>query len=65
MALRWCYNQFALVGANGKACGEASGVSVSDTPPFFGGCLPLILRIVIIFGHKKSAPCGALWCVVV
>ncbi len=64
MALRWDYDPFALVGANGKACGEAPGVSVSGTPPFLEGCLPLILRIVIIFGHEKSAPCGALWCVV-
>lgn len=64
MALRWDYDPFALVGANGKACGEASGVSASETPPFLMGCLPLILRIVIIFWHKKSAPCGALcvWC---
>lgn len=60
MALRRDYDLFVFVGANGKACGEAPGVSVSGTPPFLRGCLPLILRIVIIFGHKKSAPCGAL-----
>lgn len=40
MALRWYYDPFALVGANGKACGEVSGVSVSGTPPFLWGCLP-------------------------
>lgn len=51
MALRWLYVPFALVGASGKACGEASGVSVFGTPPFFeGGVSPLILRIVLIFG---------------
>lgn len=44
MALRWDYDPFALVGANGKACGEAPGVSVFGTPPF------LILIIVLIFG---------------
>ena len=38
----------ALVGAIGEACGEASRVSVSDTPPSWGGCLPLILRIILI-----------------
>ena len=37
MALRWLYVPFALVGANGKACGEASGVLVFGTPPLFGG----------------------------
>ena len=37
MALRWYYDPFALVGANGKACGEASGVSVLSTPPLRGG----------------------------
>ena len=37
MALRRYYGPFALVGANGKACGEVSGVSVSGTPPFLGG----------------------------
>ena len=64
MALRWVHAQFALVGANGKACGEASRVSVSEPPPFLGGCLPLILMIVIVDGYEKSAPCGALcvWC---
>lgn len=50
----------ALVGAIGEACGEASRVLVSGTPPFLGGCLHLILRIVIISGHKKSTPCGVL-----
>lgn len=39
----------ALVGAIGEACGEASRVSVSDTPPFLGGCLPLVLRTVIVW----------------
>ena len=37
MALRWLHVPFALVGANGKACGEAPGVSVSGTPPLSGG----------------------------
>ena len=40
MALRWLHVPFALIGANGKACGEASGVSVFGTPPFFGEGLP-------------------------
>lgn len=40
MALRWDYDPFALVGANGKACGEASRVSVSGTPPFLKGVPP-------------------------
>lgn len=30
----------ALVGAIGEACGEASRVSVSGTPPFLGGASP-------------------------
>ena len=34
MALRWCYGQFGLVGANGKACGEVSGVLFSGAPPW-------------------------------
>ena len=42
MALRWCYDQFGLVGANGKACGEASGVLFSGTPPGCWGVLPLL-----------------------
>lgn len=36
MALRWDYDPFALVGANGKACGEAPRVLVLGAPP---GCL--------------------------
>lgn len=48
MALRWLHALFALVGANGEACGEVSRVSVSGTPPFFVVRLPLILRIVLI-----------------
>lgn len=41
MALRGDYDPFALVGANGKACGEASRMSVSGTPPFpKGGASP-------------------------
>lgn len=56
MALRWFHFRFALVGAIGKACGEAPGVSVSGTPPVVGGTLPLILGIVIVFGHKKKRP---------
>lgn len=41
MALRWCPVQFALVGAIGEACGEASRVSVSGTPPTSRGVPPL------------------------
>ena len=48
MALGWHRAPFALVGAIGKACGEAPGVSVSGTPPVRWWSLPLILRIVII-----------------
>lgn len=40
MALRWCSVPFALVGANSKACGEASGVLFSGTPPCVGGGSP-------------------------
>lgn len=40
MALRWCYVPFALVGANGKACGEAPRVLFSGTPPGVLGCAP-------------------------
>ena len=54
-----------LVGAIGEACGEAPRVSLSGTPPFFGGALPLILRIILVFGHKKKHPargcCGVWW----
>lgn len=54
MALRWLHVPFALVGANGKACGEAPGVSVSGTPPFLRGCLPLVLGIVIVWRVWKK-----------
>ena len=47
MALRRYQAPFALVGAIGEACGEASRVSVSDTPPFFRGCLPPVLGAII------------------
>lgn len=47
MALRWDYDPFAPVGANGKACGEASRVSSSGTPPFLWGCLPMVLGTVL------------------
>lgn len=46
MALRWDYDPFALVGANGKACGEASRVLFSGTPPGYWGVLPLLLWFV-------------------
>ena len=39
----------ALVGAIGEACGEASRVLLSGTPPFLGGCLFLVLRVVIVW----------------
>ena len=63
MALRRLHVPFALVGANGKACGEALGVLVFGTPPisfFLGGGLFLILGIVLVCGYKKSTPCGVL-----
>lgn len=40
MALRWVYDPFALVGANGKACGEAPGVLFPGTPPGYGWRAP-------------------------
>lgn len=40
MALRWDYDPFVLVGANGKACGEAPRVSVLGTPPGYLWCSP-------------------------
>lgn len=46
MALRWDYGPFALVGANGKACGEAPRVSVSGTPPGYWGVLPLAFGVL-------------------
>lgn len=46
MALRWDYDPFGLVGANGKACGEASGVSFPGAPPGYWGTLPLLLWCV-------------------
>nr|DAH24724.1 MAG TPA: hypothetical protein [Caudoviricetes sp.] len=52
MALRWVYDPFALVGANGKACGEASRVSFPGIPPGV---------------WVASLPCcwcvGCVWCV--
>ena len=64
MALRWDYDPFALVGANGKACGEAPGVSVSGTPPlFFGGVPPLDIENRSHFwGIKKAPRVGCLVC---
>lgn len=46
MALRWLLVSFALVGANGKACGEAPRVLFSGTPPGCWGVLPLLLWFV-------------------
>ena len=40
MALRWYYDPFGLVGANGKACGEAPGASFPGTPPMVRGYAP-------------------------
>lgn len=61
MALRGYYDPFALVGANGKACGEAPGVSVSGTPPSSsGGVLPLDIENRYRFMEKRVAPVIAL-----
>ena len=46
MALRWLHVPFALVGANGKACGEAPGVLFSGTPRGCWGVLSLLLWFV-------------------
>lgn len=46
MALRWPYDPFGPVGANGKACGEASGVLSAGTPPGYCGALPLAVGVV-------------------
>lgn len=43
MALRWYPAPFGLVGANGKACGEAPGVFSPDAPPGCWGVLPHVL----------------------
>lgn len=57
MALRWYYDPFALVGANGKACGEAPGVLFSGTPPLLWGVLPLLswcvdrVNLLTVFIH--------------
>ena len=42
MALRGYCDPFGLVGANGKACGEAGVCCFSGTPPVVWGCLPLL-----------------------
>lgn len=49
MALRWYSVPFGLVGANGKACGEAPRVSVSGTPPGCWGVLPLAFGVLTGF----------------
>lgn len=49
MALRRDYDPFGLVGANGKACGEAPRVSVLGTPPGYWGALPLPLVLSTVF----------------
>lgn len=46
MALRRYYDPFALVGASGKACGEAVVCLFSGTPPVRRGCLPLAVGCV-------------------
>ena len=49
MASRGCSDPFALVGAIGKACGEARRVSVSGTPPVVCcGVLRPLLGIVLV-----------------
>lgn len=63
MALRWLHVPFALVGANGKACGEAPGVSVSGTPPFLRGVPPLdIENRYHLAGIKKAPRAGRCAC---
>lgn len=49
MASGWCPDPFALVGATGKACGEARRVSVSGAPPgVCCGVLCPLLGIVLV-----------------
>lgn len=52
MASRWCPDPFALVGAIGKACGEARRVLFSGSPPGCWCVLPLL-----------SLVCWWGWCV--
>ena len=52
MALRWCYDPFGLVGANGKACGEAPRVFFPGPPPGVLGCVFLVVVV-----------CWRGWCV--
>lgn len=47
---------FALVGAIGEACGEASGVSVSGTPPCKGVVSPPDIENRYRFAGIKKAP---------
>lgn len=65
MASRGCPDQFALVGAIGKACGEAPVVSVSGTPPgyvaaFFvcfenRSCFVGLVHALTVFTHQRRS----------
>lgn len=55
MASRWCPDPFALVGAIGKACGEARRVSVSGAPPgVCCGVLPSVVGESFSFCRPRS-----------